>query len=88
MPIYVLTSLQLFIAFIYISSADLDKVIVSLSDGDFLIGPCRSQRLGRRQELAIGQAGPGTKGIIGKVPGPRVHPVDTSVFNPFPWKGR
>ena len=61
---------------------------VSLSDGDFLIGPCRSQRLGRRQELAIGQAGPGTKGIIGKVPGPRVHPVDTRVFNPFPWKGR
>jgi hypothetical protein len=48
---------------------------VSLSDGDLLIGPCRSQRLGRRQELAIGQAGPGTKGIIGKVPGPRVHPV-------------
>ncbi len=40
---------------------------VSLSDGDLLIGPCRSQRLGRRQELGIGQAGPGTKEIIGKV---------------------
>jgi hypothetical protein len=61
---------------------------VSLSDGDLLIGPCRSQRPGRRQEAGIGQAGPGTKEIIGKVPGPRVCPVDIRVFNPFPWKGR
>ncbi len=29
------------------------KVCVSLSDGDLMIGPCRSQRLGRQQELAI-----------------------------------
>ncbi len=30
---------------------------VSLSDGDFLIGPCRSQRLGQRQEARTEQGG-------------------------------
>jgi hypothetical protein len=65
------------------------KVIRCIALGwRFVDWPCRSQRLGRWQELAIGQVGPRTKGIIGKVPGPRVHPVDTRVFNPFPWKGR
>ncbi len=54
-----------------------------------LIGPCRLQRLGRRQETRIGQGGPGTRGIIRKEePGPRECPVNTRVLNPFSRKGR
>jgi hypothetical protein len=61
---------------------------VSLSDGDLLIGPCRSQRLGQRQEARTGQGGPGTRGIIKEEPGPKECAVNTRVPNPFSRKGR
>jgi hypothetical protein len=63
-------------------------LLVSLSDGDLRIGPCRSQQLGQRQEAGTGRAGPGTREVIEEEPGPKVCPVNTRVFNPFPWKGR
>jgi hypothetical protein len=61
---------------------------VSLSDGDLLIGPCRSQRPGQRQEARTGQGGPGTRGIIKEEPGPKECPVNTRVPNPFFQEGQ
>ncbi len=63
-------------------------IVVSLSDGDLLIGPCRSQRLGQRQEARTGQGGPGTKGIIKEEPGLKECPVNTRVPNPFFQEGQ
>ncbi len=60
------------------------SVPVSLSDGDLLIGPCRSQRPGRRQEARAGQGGPGSKEIIEERIGPKDCLVDRRSSTPFP----